>query len=101
MGEKRAWYTLSAHVSKLLVICGAVGPGAAMEKRFEDAIAYALPRLGCSSLTLKKDQTEALKAVYDKNDVFLWLPTGFGKSICYECVINWEEQILMTVGVPY
>ena len=27
---------------------------------------------------------EALKAVYDGNDMFLWLPTGYGKSVCYQ-----------------
>ena len=34
--------------------------------------------------TLKAEQLDAIKCIYDGKDVFLRLPTGFGKSICYE-----------------
>ena len=33
---------------------------------------------------LKAGQLDAIKCICDGKDVFLWLPTGFGKSICYE-----------------
>jgi len=45
---------------------------------------YALERLVCASVTLKDEQTACVKAIYEGKDVFLWLPTGFGKSMCYE-----------------
>ena len=28
-----------------------------------------------------------IKCIYDGNDVFLWLPTEFGKSFCYKTVV--------------
>ena len=47
-------------------------------------VLYALERLGCASVTSKDKQTACVKAIYEGKDVFLWLPTGFGKSMCYE-----------------
>ena len=35
-------------------------------------------------MTLKPEQKACVKSIYEGKDVFLWLPTGFGKSICYE-----------------
>ena len=35
-------------------------------------------------LWLKDEQTACVKAIYEGKDEFLWLPTGFGKSMCYE-----------------
>lgn len=37
-----------------------------------------------SHLTLKDKQVEAISAVYGGSDVFVFLPTGFGKSICFQ-----------------
>ena len=52
---------------------------------FSQATAFALVRVGApSTLVLKKEQVSAVRAVYEGRDVFVWLPTGFGKSICYE-----------------
>jgi len=48
------------------------------------SILYALERLGCASVTLKEEQTACVKGIYERKDVFLWLPTGFGKSMRYE-----------------
>jgi len=52
------------------------------------SILYALERLGCASVTLKDEQTACVKAIYEGKDVFLWLPTGFGKSVCYEILFD-------------
>ena len=50
----------------------------------ERCLVYAVARVGCSSLSLKHEQKECIKCIFDGKDVFVWLPTGFGKSICYE-----------------
>ena len=36
------------------------------------------------SLKLKPEQLQVIRHVYDRKDAFLWLPKGFGKSVCYE-----------------
>ena len=36
------------------------------------------------AIVLKPEQLQAVHHMYDGRDVFLWLPTGFGKSIRYE-----------------
>ena len=51
------------------------------------AFSYALQRLGCPDLTLKPEQRVAVEFLYEGKDVFLWLPTGFGKSMCYEVLV--------------
>ena len=51
---------------------------------FDRALRHALVVLQGSELRLKGEQRQAIKLLYDGRDVFLWLPTGFGKSICYE-----------------
>ena len=50
----------------------------------DSALSYALQQLGCEAMMLKPQQQESMKSVYEGKDVFLWLPTGFGKSLCYE-----------------
>ncbi len=53
---------------------------------FEAALSYTLKCVGKEGLQLKAEQREVIKEVYDGNDVFVWLPTGFGKSLCFECL---------------
>jgi len=36
------------------------------------------------SLKLKPEQLQAIRHVYDGKDGFLWIPTGFGKLVCYK-----------------
>ena len=50
---------------------------------FEKAVSCALQRVN-PAVTPKPEQLAAIRAVYDGKDVFVWLPTGFGKSLCYE-----------------
>lgn len=60
---------------------------------FDRAVVYSLEHLGCSSLQLKDEQKASIEAVYNERDVFVWLPTGYGKSICYTTlpfVFDWK-----------
>ena len=44
---------------------------------------YALSCLKFTGRIMER-QREAVQALYEGKDVFLWLPTGYGKSICYQ-----------------
>ena len=56
----------------------------AVYDEFAAAVEYGLLCLEKSTLPLKPQQVDAVRHVYNGKDVFLWLPTGFGKSVCYE-----------------
>ena len=68
---------------------------------FDEAISFALRALGKEGLKLKPEQLQAIRCVSDGKDVFLWLPTGFGKSACYEtvpfCSTTRNEAVLAVV----
>ena len=51
---------------------------------FHYVIVYSTFALACTYLELKEEQLSSVKAVYKEKDVFLWLPMGFGKSLCYQ-----------------
>ena len=51
-------------------------------ENFSQAVLYAFWKLGTPHLSLKQKQCSSIKAVYDRNEVFVWLPTGYGKSLC-------------------
>ena len=55
-----------------------------MDAHFDGAIEHALRCVGCPNLTLKPEQRQSVRHVYEGKDVFVWLPTGFDKSLCYE-----------------
>ena len=56
------------------------------ERKFNSGVAYALSCLKQGNLVLKAKQLDAIKAIYEGRDVFLWLPTGYGKSVCYQAL---------------
>ena len=53
---------------------------------FRQVISHALQRLATPSMVLKPEQRASIKAVYEGKDAFVWSPTGFGKSVCYEAL---------------
>ena len=48
---------------------------------FTSAISYAPSCLKVNKLQLKSKQVEAIRVVYERRE---WLPTGYGKSICFQ-----------------
>lgn len=64
----------------------ATAAGAAVSAResFEDALSYSLGVLGLSPPSLKEEQRSAIWSMHQGRDVFVCLPTGYGKSLCYQ-----------------
>ncbi len=63
-----------------------------------------LERLKCPEMQLKPEQMEAIRHVYEGKGTFVWLPTGFGKSICYEVLpfmfdYRKSRELLCFVGI--
>lgn len=53
---------------------------------FSECVSYALLKLKMSDISLKAEQRSSMKAIFDGHDVFVWLPTGYGKSLCYHAL---------------
>ena len=47
---------------------------------FVSAVSHALAQLGEPHLRLKDERKRSIHAIYSGKDVFMFLPTGFGKS---------------------
>ena len=52
------------------------------DAQFATVVSYALQKVGKAGTVLKPGPLQAVRHVYEGRDIFLWLPTGFGKSIC-------------------
>ena len=78
------------------------------DRQFTDDLSYALSRIGFSSIALKQEQLTAIRYLYQRKDGFLWLPTGFEKSVCYEVLpflFNFAGSksgsiVLRSLGLP-
>ena len=53
-------------------------------EKVDKALSYAASKIGVPSLN--DHQKKAVKAIVNKCDVFVCLPTGFGKSLCFQSV---------------
>jgi len=51
---------------------------------FDRALDYALSCMKQEVLSLKDQQVEAVKRLSEGKDIFMWFPTGYWKSICYQ-----------------
>ena len=54
------------------------------DAQFLSAIEYALRCISRENFAPKPQQLETVRQVCHGRDVFLWLPTGFGKTLCYK-----------------
>ena len=75
--------------SKLVAVCENGGFCFVFQffsKLWRRLLCYALPKLGLhvSYLQLKNKQTQAIYMIYSGKFVFVCLPTGFSKSICFQ-----------------
>lgn len=64
---------------------------------FEEAIKYALKQLKSDYLP-KEEQLLSIRAIYERKNVFVWLPTGFGKSFCYQALPFVMDHKLGLIG---
>ena len=53
---------------------------------FSQCVFYALSLLHMADISLKKEQRSSMKAICNGHDVFVWLPTGYGTSLCYQAL---------------
>ena len=51
---------------------------------FDMVLHYALGKLKLCNVELKEQQRVVVEHIYNGNDVCSWLPTGYGKSLCYQ-----------------
>ena len=86
--KKMDIFAISPYTQHHLYSCTLVDPlytmGKALEEnkvRFSATLHYALEKVGNPDMRLKKEQVASIHSVFNGNDVFVWLPTGFGKSM--------------------
>ena len=67
---------------------------AQVEGRFNEAVSYALSRIGLPNLELKREQLAAIRFLYDRKDVFLWTDgfreIGVLRSIAVPVRLRWQ-----------
>ena len=63
------------------------------EERFVEALNYALGKLKKTTLILKPEQMKTIKEFILGNHVFLSLPTGSGKSLCFQVLPFMYEHL--------
>lgn len=51
------------------------------KKEVDEAISYACSKMAVRKL--KPEQEKCVRAFLDGNDIFICLPTGYGKSLCF------------------
>ena len=58
-----------------------------MAHLFDECLAYTMKCIGKDGIYIKDEQKETIMNVYEGKDIFVWLSTGYGKSVCYQCLL--------------
>ncbi len=61
---------------------------------------YAKACVCRDDVVLKSKQVEVLKVLYKGKDCFVWFPTGYGKSLCYQLLPFLFDHKLGRIGAP-
>ena len=64
-----------------------------------ECVSYTLHKLQMNDITLITEQRFAMEAIYKHQDVFVWLPTGYGKSLCYQVlplIMDYKHGVVET-----
>ena len=64
-----------------------------------ECVSYALHKLQMTDITLKAEQHSAMEAIYNRQDVFVWLPTGYGQSLGYQVlpsIMDYKHRVVET-----
>ena len=62
-----------------------------------ECVSYALPKLQMADITLKAEERFAIEAIYNRQDVFVWLPTACGRSLCYQVlpfIMDYKHEVV-------
>ena len=76
------------------------------DPKFQTTLTCALECIRHGGLRPKPEQEATIRSIYQGRDMFAWLLTGFGKSLCYEAipfVYDWKlcrENSLVLVVSP-
>ncbi len=67
---------------------------------FAGAVQYAKACVCRDDVVLKSKQVEVLKVMYQGKDCFVWFPTGYGKSLCYQLLPFLLDHKRGRIGAP-
>ena len=68
------------------------------DSNFSPVLLYTLKQLRRLNLSLKKSFL-CIETIYDGKDVFVWLPTSFGKISCFQVLPFMIDHKLVLVGI--
>ena len=71
-----------------------------LESSFASAVQYAKACVCLDDIVLKNKQVEVLKVLYQGKDCFVWFPTGYGKSLCYQLLPFLFDHKRCRIGAP-
>ena len=74
---------------------------ATYDDEFSGSVSIALLSINQDHVVLWQKQLEVLQSVYGGHDVFVWFPTGYGKSLCYQVLpYIFDDKLGLTKAAP-